>query len=188
MTEIEVRDFLKKIKAHYQEFKIDEAFIIKEWIESLIPYDKEDIYEKFKEHLENESVQKEVPKIQVLTKWLVPTLEKQKKKNPIKATFYCRWCGEKCSNTYILDLHQERCLRLRFIAKMCNKLEINQKDFFEKDFYYLTLDEIDRVYDKFILKIIEEENKKHVLSLQEKDAIKAYYSNVLIKKKKEEYQ
>ena len=71
---------------------------------------------------------------------------------------------------------------------MCNKLEINQKDFFEKDFYYLTLDELDRVYDKFILKIIEEENKKHVLSLQEKDAIKAYYSNVLIKKKKEEYQ
>ena len=108
--------------------------------------------------------------------------------NAILATFYCRWCGEKCSNTYILDLHQERCLRLRFIAKMCNKLEINQKDFFEKDFYYLTLDELDRVYDKFILKIIEEENKKHVLSLQEKDAIKAYYSNVLIKKKKEEYQ
>ena len=76
MTSIEVKDFLKKIKAHYQEFKCDEEFIMREWIENLVPYDKKDVYEKFKEHLENEAVQKEVPKIQVLTKWLIPEQEK----------------------------------------------------------------------------------------------------------------
>ena len=48
MTQVEVKEFLKKIKAHYQEFKMDESYIIKEWIENLLPYDKEDIYEKFK--------------------------------------------------------------------------------------------------------------------------------------------
>ena len=182
MTQAEVKEFLKKIKAHYQEFKMDESYIIKEWIENLIPYDKEDIYEKFKEHLENEAVQKEVPKIQVLTKWLVPTNEKKKAKKPFTGAFYCRWCGEKCSNTYILSLHEERCLRLRFIAKMCNKLQINPHEIFNNDFYRLTLIELDEKYDTFILKVIDEENTKHKLSAQEKEAIRAYYYNVLEKK------
>ncbi len=181
MTNIEVKEFLKKVKAHYQEFKCDEEFIIREWIENLIPYDKNDIYEKFKEHLENESVQKEVPKIHVLTKWLTPIQEKKAKKQPFKGQFICRWCGEKCSNTYILSLHEERCLRLKFVSKICDKLLIDPKPFFG-NLFQITLDELDNQYDAFILKVIEEEKKQHKLNNFEKAGIRDYYNHVLEKR------
>lgn len=184
MTSVEVKEFLKKIKAHYQEFKCDETFIIQEWIENLLPYEKKDIYEKFKEHLENESVQKEVPKIHVLTKWLVPEKEKKKKNLPIKANLICRWCGETCSNTYILSLHEERCLRIRFIARLCDKLLIDPKPFFG-NLHRATLDELDKKYNAFIIKVIEEEKKQHKLNVHEKAGLRDYYNHVL---KKGEYK
>ena len=65
---------------------------------------------------------------------------------------------------------------------MCNKLQINPCEIFNNDFYRLTLIELDEKYDTFILKVIDEENIKHKLSAQEKEAIRAYYYNVLKKK------
>lgn len=184
MTDIEVKNFLKKVKAHYQEFKIDEPFIVREWIENLCPFDQKDILEKFNEHLENESVSKEVPKIHILTKWLTPTYEKKKKKEPIKGKFPCRWCGSMCSNTYYLSLHEERCLRLRYITRMCKKFSINPESFFGKNLIHITLEELNNGYDNFILRVIEEEKKQKKLSLQEKIGIKTYYNNVIKKEKK----
>lgn len=182
MTQIEVKEFLQKIKARYQEFKIDEPFIIREWIESLAPYDKADIYEKFEEHLSNESVQKEVPKIQVLTKWLSTSEDKKNKTKHISGTFYCRYCKEKCSSTYILQMHEERCSRQRYISRMADKLAINILDFYPNFFKGISLIELDEKYDSFILKIIEKEKELHCLSAYEKAGIKAYYNNVIKKK------
>lgn len=180
MTTVEVKEFLQKIKARYQEFKCDEPFIIKEWIEALAPYEKKDVYEKLNEHLENESVQKEVPKIQVLTKWLVPETLKKKKNFPVKAKLICRWCGTDCGDTYILSLHEEKCLRQRFVAKLCDKLLIDPQPYFGK-LFQTTLEELNENYDKFILRVIEEEKKQHKLNAFEKEGIRTYYKQVLKK-------
>lgn len=184
MTELEVKDFLQKVKAHYQEFKIDEVWIVKEWIDNLVPFDKEDIYAKWQEHLDNENVAKEIPKIHFLTKWLTPSNEKKKKKVPIKGIFPCKWCGIKCSNTYILALHQERCLRIRYIARICDKLKIDPTPYFGVKWTSRTLDELNKGYNNFILKIIDEEKKQHKLSQYEKLGIRTYYNNVIKKERK----
>ena len=182
MTEIEVRKFLEKIKAHYQEFKNDETFISREWLEGLCPYDKEDVYAKFQEHIDNEYLADKVPKIHVLTKWLVPTNEKKKKRQPIKGKIFCRWCKEACSNTYYLSLHEERCLRLRYICKMCDLFKINPGEYFGKNFLNVTLAELDENYNRFILRVIEEEKKQHKLKPFQREGIKLYYQNALNKK------
>lgn len=181
MTTAETKEFLKKIKAHYQEFKCDEVYIVKEWIESLLPYSKEDVYEKFKDHLNNEYTQKEVPKIQVLIKWLIPEYDKRRKHQPIAGYLPCRWCGKRCNNTEILSIHEEFCLRKRYFTRLFKKLSINAEDFF-KDFSRVSLEELNEQYDKIIIRIIEEEKKQHKLSNFEKEGLKAYYNNVLNKR------
>lgn len=176
MTSDEIKMFFRKVKVHYPEFRERDHDVMREWTERLTPYSKEDIYAKFEEHLNNEYLNKEVPKVSMLTKWLIPEHDKKRRFLPVRGSFHCRWCGGKCNDTKILAIHEEGCLRKRFVSKMFKKLNINPEEFF-RDFERVSLEELDNQYDKIILRIIDEENKQHKLNLYEKEGIKAYYQN-----------
>ena len=76
MTKAETISFIKKIKAYYPVFKLEEEGV-DEWASRLKPYSKDDILRKFEEHLKGEYAL-EPPKLHFLTKFLKTEEEKER--------------------------------------------------------------------------------------------------------------
>lgn len=106
MTRTEVVDFMKVIKAYYQNF-IVEDYVIDEWYKQLSKYEKDDVYEKFEEHLKGD-YQTQPPKLHYLTKFLKTPEEKEKAKK-VPYLVACNLCGKFMSLDEYTE-HYDKCL------------------------------------------------------------------------------
>jgi len=139
MTKQEVKDFMQRIKSHYQEFIIDE-FKFNEWFNELEEYETTDINRKFEEHLKSEIYGNYIPKINFLTKGL----RKIGESGYDKSKMYVR-CNL-CHNNVALDKwneHFDLCndidymnfLSEKYLKKSIDKqkcYEMPKNEFYEK--------------------------------------------------------
>ena len=153
MTNKEVKDFLLKIKSHYQNFSVED-YIVEEWCEALKNYEAIDVYKKLDKHLQGEYANN-LPQIHFITKFLKTKKEKQK---PLKATILCGYCGKSfdVNDEEGWDKCEEKCRRIKYIkdktAKYGLKLQSNLED--------MEIEEIDKVYERLITYIADKYSNK----------------------------
>ena len=106
MTRTEVVDFMKVIKAYYQNFLVED-YVVDEWYKQLSKYEKDDVYEKFEEHLKSD-YQTQPPKLHYITKYLKTPEEKEKTKQ-VPYLVACNLCG-KYMTLDEYNEHYDKCL------------------------------------------------------------------------------
>lgn len=148
MTIMEAKDFMKRVKSHYQDFIIDD-FKIKEWYSELKKYDYEDVNKKFEEHLRSENYGESIPKLYFLTKYLTKTEDKGKVKNYV---VYCQLC-EKQIDLRDYDKHYSRCSAINYIENYMEKF-FNKKVKNKDELFLMSDEKFNSMYDKFLNKIV----------------------------------
>lgn len=145
MTREDTKNFLRRIKQHYQEFSVDD-YKVSEWYNELKDYSVEDINNKFEEHLRNEQYGNSIPKIWFLTKYL--TKEKDKGKNNANEIHTnCMICGKELILSEYEE-HYHKCSSIDYIIRQYKKFkgqEISRKDLEE-----LSDKKFEEVYEKII--------------------------------------
>lgn len=163
MTLTETRNFMERIKLHYQEFMIDNAKV-EEWHRELKDYNTYEVNDKFEEHLRNEQYGNQIPKIGFLTKYLIKESEKPlNNANVIRVK--CSQCGKGIALTEF-DKHMERCNSVEYLNLQSQRLFDREID---KEKYRQMDDEtFNKIYDKVaneILKIsTDEEEKQRIMN------------------------
>lgn len=145
MNKIETFHFMKKIKAYYQNFSIED-YVLNEWADKLKPYDINDVYMKLDQHLQGE-YRNEIPKLHFITRFLKPLNEKGASKE-----CYCK-CP-RCNLKLNIKLYADHIGRhnsidyIRKHASKFNNLNVNEE-------YLLNLEQkaFDEFYDEFIEKL-----------------------------------
>lgn len=160
MTREDTKNFLRRIKQHYQEFSVDD-YKITEWHNELKDYSVDDINKKFEEHLRNEEYGNNIPKIWFLTKYL--TKEKDKGKNNANEILTnCTICGKELVLSEYGE-HYHKCSSIDYIIRQYKKIkgqEISRKDLEE-----LSDRKFEEVYEKIINMTYENgtiEEKKYI--------------------------
>ena len=147
MTKQEVINFLKKIKANYQSFSMED-YVINEWYDRLKPYDIDDVYLKLDQHLKGERCS-EIPKIHYITKFLKEPSEKS------KSLDNCFVDCNLCHRTMTLkqyDDHYGKCLSIRYLMRKIGNVSYEElEDLYDKD---------KETYDKVYLKYSGGTNEK----------------------------
>lgn len=175
MTRDEVMALFRRIKANYSTFRSDNLDVIEEWAKKLSEYDCDEINENLIDYIEYE---REEPKLCDLTFGL----KKLKNKSNIKATYVCSTCGkkynslEKCNECYELDR------TLSYITKMSDLLGINANEYFKPYYTRCSVSEINRNYNDWILRVVEEQKKNPLLKGRELESLRSYYKHVILKK------
>lgn len=141
MTKQETISFIKKIKAYYPIFKLEEEGI-DEWAEKLKPYDTEDVIRKFEEHLSGEQ-SNEPPKLHFITRYLKTKEEKEKHKG--EYIIRCNLCGREMYYSEY-DKHYEKCLLIKALIPLLKKRGENVDYETLNDYDFKTLD---KVWDKY---------------------------------------
>jgi hypothetical protein len=144
MTKSETLGFIKKIKAYYPMFKLEEEGI-NEWIDRLKPYDLSDILEKFEKHLEGEYSATEPPKLHYLTKFLKTTEQKEKAKDDY--LIRCNLCGEEMYLSIYDGEHYEKCCLIKSLLILLKKRGENVS---YEDLDKYPLDTLQRTWDKYM--------------------------------------
>jgi len=163
MTREDTKNFLRRIKQHYQEFSVDD-YKISEWHNELKDYNVDDINKKFEEHLKNEQYGNTIPRIWFLTKYL--TKEKDKGKNNANEIITnCTLCGaEILLSDY--EKHYRKCSSIDYIIRQYKKFK--NQTITRKDLEELSDKKFDEIYEKIV-------NMTYDLgSLQEKKYIESY--------------
>lgn len=106
MTKPEILKFLNRIKAYYYNFSLEET-VKNEWIDKLKPYSKEDVEEKFEEHLRGEYAL-EQPKLHFLTRYL--KTEEEKERTIDDYLIRCNLCGNEMRLSEYEKSHYNKCL------------------------------------------------------------------------------
>ena len=147
MTKQEVVNFLKKIKANYQSFSMED-YVINEWYDRLKPYDIDDVYLKLDQHLKGERCS-EIPKIHYITKFLKEPSEKS------KSLDNCFVDCNLCHRTMTLkqyDDHYGKCLSICYLKRKIGNVTYEElEDLYNKD---------KETYDKVYLKYSGGTNEK----------------------------
>ena len=118
MTKAEVNSFIKKIKAYYPYFSIDNEDMLDEWATRLKPYDKEDVYRKLEEHLQGDRAE-DIPKLHFITRYLKTIEEKEKAKDDY--LIRCNLCGKEMYLSHYDKEHYERCLMIKTLLPILTK-------------------------------------------------------------------
>lgn len=148
MTKKETIDFMNRIKAHYQDFIIDD-FKVNEWFRELQHYDREDLDIKFDEHLSSEMYGQFIPKLFFMTKYLIKTADKGK---IIHRTVICTQC-KNAVNDWEFDKHFKKCSGSCTIARDMNKYFNTNLD--PQDLMEYSDTDFERMYKKYLNKMIE---------------------------------
>lgn len=160
MTELEVLHFMKKIKAYYPTFSIEE-YIKDEWYDRLKKYSVDDVYRKFDEHLIGE-YKKEPPKLHFITRYLKAPNEK---KEIGEYKVRCERCGDIL--LYInYDLHISRHNSVEYIKSNEKFLNLNMDSNLMME---CDQEKFDEMYDAFIEKLYDKiqnsEEKKRLQNI-----------------------
>ena len=89
MTKAELKGFMEKIKANYQEFSIED-YVVAEWYKKLKDFDLEDVEKKLEKHLNGE-YRKTVPRLNFIASGLKTP---EQKLNAQTIRIRCHLCNE----------------------------------------------------------------------------------------------
>lgn len=120
MESTDTKRFLKKIKAYYSNFNIDDFDVVNEWIEVLKPYSEEDVLKEFQKHL-NSEYGNSIPKLHFLTKYLLTENQKQKRENTYEY-YRCNICGASVHKQDFKE-HMERCDSVEYLDGLAQKIK-----------------------------------------------------------------
>lgn len=143
MTKAEVINFMKKIKAYYDYFPIED-YKIGEWYDKLKKYDLEDVYRKFDQHLEGE-LKDSPPKLHYITKFLKTPEEKARAKIN-DYTIQCNLCGQWMPLSVYDNKHFDRCSSINYLLRIMRSKGIEVE---YKDLELLDDVKFDKVYKKY---------------------------------------
>lgn len=144
MTKNETLSFIKKIKAYYPIFMLDEDGV-NEWADRLKPYDYEDVLEKFEKHLEGEYSATEPPKLHYLTKFLKTREEKEKASTDYLIT--CNLCGQEMYLSTYDGEHYKKCCLIKALIPLLKKRG-EDVTYEELDMY--PFEKLEKVWDKYM--------------------------------------
>ena len=119
MTKEETKGLFRRIKAHYQEFSIDE-FKLDEWYKELKQYSYEDITSRFELHLSSEEYGQLPPKLWFLKKNL-RTIDEKKEAAHFKHPVICQICG-KPIDLRIYDNHFNKCSAINYMQRELQRI------------------------------------------------------------------
>lgn len=144
MQKHEVINFMKKIKAYYQSFSMED-YVVNEWFDRLKNYDIEDVYAKLDQHLNGEC-KEQIPKLHYITRFLKTPEEKKQSDNDFIVD--CNLCYKpiKYSN---YNNHYNKCLSIKFLMKQINKNDSNVSYEELEDLYDNSRDTYEKVYEKY---------------------------------------
>jgi hypothetical protein len=157
MTKEELKNFMTKIKAHYQEFSTED-YVVKEWYKKLKPFDIEDVEKKFENHL-NSEYQKNIPRLNFIVKGLKTPEEKIKTEN---IRIRCQHCGQ----TIELEKLDNHIARHNSIFYIKSKEHYLGQSYNEEKMLNAYQVQFDRFYDNFLAELyckIEEKDEKERL-------------------------
>lgn len=117
MTKAEVSSFVKKIKAYYNYFNIEDEEIFNEWVNKLRPYETEDVEKKLEEHLVGEKAD-EVPKLHFITRYLKTKEEKERYKGEYLVR--CNLCGREMYYSEY-ERHYGKCLDIEYLVSIAKQ-------------------------------------------------------------------
>lgn len=162
MTIQETKEFMNRIKQHYQDFIVDDSKL-NEWYKELKNYDYFEVNDKLEQHLRNEQYGHQIPKVAFLTKYLTKVDEKNKNEaNNIMVK--CNVCGASITLADF-EKHTDRCNSVEYLNEQSIRLYDKELN---KDYYRQMDDEkFDRIYDNVLRKILEVTNnsiEKYVIT------------------------
>jgi len=129
MTKQEVINFMKKIKANYSDFPMED-YVINEWYDRLKPYDVDDVYLKLDQHLKGERCQ-EKPKIHYITKYLKYPSEKGKSVDDYLVD--CNLCHKTMKYSEYND-HYEKCSSINYLRRKIGEVSYEElEDLYNRD-------------------------------------------------------
>ena len=149
MTKEEASEVLRRIKANYQEFSIQENYIKDEWYRALQNYDLEDVFQKLDEHLRDEIYGREIPKVNFLVKGLIKSKDKGKVRDYL---IYCNNCGQVVGDKEY-DKHYKKCSAADVIVRDLKKyfnLTVKRKELME-----LSDTKFEQAYQKYLNKMLD---------------------------------
>lgn len=145
MTREDTKNFLRRIKQHYQDFSVDD-YKIAEWHNELKDYNVDDINNKFEEHLRNEQYGNNIPKIWFLTKYL--TKEKDKGKDSAdKILTNCQLCGKEIKLSEYEE-HYHKCSSVEYVIRQYKKYR--NQELPREDIEALGNNKFEELYNKAI--------------------------------------
>lgn len=119
MTKEQTKNLFRRIKAHYQEFSIDD-FKLDEWYKELKPYDYEDITSRFELHLNSEEYGPLQPKLWFLKKGL-RTIDEKKESKVFKNPVICQLCGNPV-DLRMYDSHYNKCSAVNYMRRELKRI------------------------------------------------------------------
>lgn len=143
MVKQETAKFLKKIKAHYQNFIIED-YVIDEWHSKLKPYEYRDVLEKFEEHLKGEYADRP-PMLHYITKFLRTKEEKEKAQEDYKIR--CNLCNEEMYLSDYENKHYRKCLLIKTLIPILKEQKNEEVSYEELDKY--STNTLDKIWEKY---------------------------------------
>jgi hypothetical protein len=174
MIEEQTKKLLKRIKANYPSFRNDNEDVIKEWHTRLKNYLYEDIDYSLDRYLEADN--QEAPRVNSIT-YGIKTIKEQNQE--IVGIFYCSSCHKGFQSLIEANECYERDRTIAYITKMCKLFGINADDYFKPQLKTCSTNEIDKHYNEFIIRIIEEQKKNPKLKNIELMGLREYYKHVI---------
>ena len=141
MTKAETISFIKKIKAYYPIFKLEEEGV-DEWASRLKPYSKDDILRKFEEHLRGEYAL-EPPKLHFLTKFLKTEEEKERFSNDY--LIRCNLCGQEMYLSEYDNSHYQKCLLIKSLMIILKDKKVSYE---ELEVY--PIEKLEAIWSKYV--------------------------------------
>lgn len=143
MQKLEVINFMKKIKAYFPMFSMED-YTVEEWQDRLKPYDIEDVYRKFDQHLEGE-FKDQPPKLHYITRFLKTPEEKAR----AKCNDYlirCNLCGQEMPLSVYNSKHFDRCSSINYLLRVMQKKAIKVE---YEDLEQLSDTKFNAIYEKY---------------------------------------
>lgn len=174
MKEEQIDMLIGAIKNTYPTFSLTKG-VINEWTKRLLNYDFEDVERNFNNYVLSGNTQP----ITIVD--LIRGLQTKEQKEPINGMFFCMKCKRRYNTIEEMEKCYERDMDIAYIKKMSDKFGIKYTEYFG-NLYDATLEDINKNYNNFIIRLVEEQEKKGILKGYELLGLNAYYEKVVLKK------
>ena len=174
MTLEEVETLVRAISNTYPTFRNSKE-VIEEWYKRLAHYDYEDVEKNFNNYVLGGNTQP----ITIVD--LIRGIYTKEQKQPVKGYFYCSRCNRRYRTIKEADECYERDLHIAYIKKMSDKFNIRYTEYFG-NLYNATLEDINKNYDQFIIRLADEQKKNPILKGLELEGLRTYYKQVIMKR------
>jgi len=150
MNSEKIKEIVKYLKTSYPSYEFKNE-MIDYWINELSQYDYEDIMNRLKELMGEERYSYQPPLLEAITKGIT---KKHNKVDFNELVYFCRICRRPFNSKEELDIHEDRCSAIKYIASQYKRFRLpNLTTNKKRELYELPEEEFDKQY-KMILKYV----------------------------------